>query len=472
MPRCKKEGCTVLRSSWGLIEGQPQWCIRDKPSDAIRTSMSQSKCFSEKCPNFPLYGYADDGWFIACVEHADDTMVKLYHRALRRGNGCLGKDCTKMWPIYGLPGEQGTYCAACVPKDQGYIDVTNRKCEKCKKTVPVFNYPDQDNGVRCGACKEEGMVDVMNRKCLMCNKQPNHNYPHIKYGEYCEEHRLAGMMNVNAPVCVDCDPAHPTRACFNYPGKKPQFCIAHAEPDMVNITGPQCEKCDTYPTFNYPPNKSGIRCQGHAEPGMTNVVHKKCKAGCGQIASFKKVHEDYCATCFYKENPDHVMANNIRIKELAVTDFVKENFPEYNWILNKPILGGKSLRRPDMLLRLEDRDIIIEIDEWQHQGTTYTKNFYTDDYNATRLSELLEDLKVSEQKPLFMIHFNPDSYTLKSRKIIPSPWIFQGNGTLSIGNTTDWNERLTCLKNTICESIIRDKDPVQDVYTYYVYFNE
>ena len=44
-------------------------------------------------------------------------------------------------------------------------------------------------------------------------------------------------------------------------------------------------------------------------------------------------------------------------------NFIKETFPDYNWIFDKVIKNGISKRRPDVLLELSTHYIIVEIDE-------------------------------------------------------------------------------------------------------------
>jgi hypothetical protein len=69
------------------------------------------------------------------------------------------------------------------------------------------------------------------------------------------------------------------------------------------------------------------------------------------------------------------------------------------------LLECNSKKRPDLRILLDDRIIIIEIDEDQHKR-------YSDSCECARLNEIINsiDLKATT----YIIRFNPDSYILNS----------------------------------------------------------
>ena len=71
--------------------------------------------------------------------------------------------------------------------------------------------------------------------------------------------------------------------------------------------------------------------------------------------------------------------------------------PDYKFILDKAI--GPLNHRPDILLDLDDRVIIIEIDENQHKG-----------YGTDELLRL-DIIQKAINKKVICIRFNPDSFT-------------------------------------------------------------
>lgn len=88
----------------------------------------------------------------------------------------------------------------------------------------------------------------------------------------------------------------------------------------------------------------------------------------------------------------------MRTKESLFMSRLQEQYP--NMILNKKVVGGSSLRRPDGLLRFDNFAIIIEIDEDRHLK-------YDQNDEMERLIQIYNDLN---QIPMAVIRFNPDKY--------------------------------------------------------------
>ena len=55
------------------------------------------------------------------------------------------------------------------------------------------------------------------------------------------------------------------------------------------------------------------------------------------------------------------------MKKLDI-NYIKTEFPNMDWICDKQINNGCSKRRPDILLDLRFKILIIEIDENQHNN--------------------------------------------------------------------------------------------------------
>ncbi len=107
-----------------------------------------------------------------------------------------------------------------------------------------------------------------------------------------------------------------------------------------------------------------------------------------------------CQACFCNKYPDHEKSTLYKIKERYLRDELRLRFPDknINMIFDKPIDGGCSKKRPDVLIDLLLYSIIIECDEGQH------KNYECEN---KRTMQLFEDLG---ERPLILIRFNPDSY--------------------------------------------------------------
>ena len=137
-------------------------------------------------------------------------------------------------------------------------------------------------------------------------------------------------------------------------------------------------------------------------------------------------------------------------------DFVKAQFPDYDWINDKRIVDGCSKRRPDLLLDLGSHLLIIEIDEFRHSS-------YTTECEIKRLNDLSLDVGC---RPIRMIRFNPDSYILCNGIRVTSCWKMNNTTrTLQISKTKidDWNYRLETLRSEILTSVVTNTTDVVSI---------
>ena len=89
-------------------------------------------------------------------------------------------------------------------------------------------------------------------------------------------------------------------------------------------------------------------------------------------------------------------------KELGVKHMLMNN--NFEFIHDKPIIGGKSRFRPDFLIRCKFGYIVIEVDEEQHKR-------YTINHELNRMGTIYNDVQctLSRAQVLF-IRYNPDCY--------------------------------------------------------------
>ena len=244
------------------------------------------------------------------------------------------------------------------------------------------------------------------------------------------------MVDVKSKRCLDCN----KRPAYNNEGQKiPIYCKEHSKPGMVDVKSKRCLDCNKRPAYNNEGQKIPIYCKEHSKLGMVDVISKRCKNNCDTIVTGKK-YKGYCLFCFIHLFPDETVCRNYKTKEKHITDYIKEEFKEHNWICDKTIQGGCSKRRPDMFLELEEQCMIVEIDENQHTD-------YECSCENKRLMELSQDVG---HKPIVFIRFNPDDY-LDNEKNVTSCWGPGKDGILRIKKNKDkeWKERLNVLKQQI-----------------------
>ena len=149
-----------------------------------------------------------------------------------------------------------------------------------------------------------------------------------------------------------------------------------------------------------------------------------------------KYNQDYCIKCFLEKNPDY----KLNSKEHYVFRFILEKFKNYNWIIDEEINTCEYHLRPDMLLNLYDKVIIIEIDENQHSN--YNK--YNEEYR-------LRNIQKSLNKFTIFIRFNTDKNINTA-----SPWK-KNNNILILKDEKEWNDRLNQLYLVVKELIENDE---------------
>jgi hypothetical protein len=125
-------------------------------------------------------------------------------------------------------------------------------------------------------------------------------------------------------------------------------------------------------------------------------------------------YDKYCLNCFIHLFPETPVTKNYRTKENNITDFLLKEFNDKILIINKKIYDGKSKRRPDVMIEFETHNIIVEIDENQHE-------YYDCTCENKRLMEIYQDLNY---KPIIFIRFNPDQYIDNKNIKIESCWIY------------------------------------------------
>ncbi len=138
--------------------------------------------------------------------------------------------------------------------------------------------------------------------------------------------------------------------------------------------------------------------------------------------------------------PDKPLSRNYKTKELAVVQFIKDQYSHIDITTDKTIQGGCSKRRPDIFIDLGYQIIIVEVDENQHID-------YDCSCENKRIMELSKDVG---HRPNIFIRFNPDDYELKEENIT-SCWGVNKNGISCVKKSKqkEWNIRLNVLKNTI-----------------------
>jgi len=294
----------------------------------------------------------------------------------------------------------------------------------------------------------------MPNKCKECPTLACYGKPESKLAEYCATHKKEGMVDVVHKSCKEC----PKNPVYGLPGSKlVEYCATHKKEGMVDVKNKTCKECPTRPVYGKQGSKLAEYCVTHKKDGMVGVVNKTCKHDWCDTQVTKK-YDGYCYFCFVHMFPDHELTRSYKTKEKTVTDFVKTEFPDIDFICDKQIYDGCSKKRPDMFADFGDWVLIIEVDENEHTGYTCENK---------RLMQLSQDI---DHRPLTMIRFNPDKY-IKDDLKVGSCWRNGKNGTVLVKTKVDeWTERLERLKRRIQKTIDNPSD--QTIKLYNLFFSK
>ena len=383
---------------------------------------------------------------------------------------CKELNCIIKYPIFNLPNEkQGIYCS--VHKKEGMVDVKSKTCLECKK-IPAFNLPDKNRGIYCEEHKKEGMVNVKSKTCLECKKQPTFNLPGNKTRLYCTEHKKEGMIDIAHELCLNCD----IRANFNLPNEKLGiYCENHKKEGMVNIVSKKCLECKKQPTFNLPGINTPIYCSEHKKEGMVNIVCKTC-LDCTIQPIFNLPNKKpgiYCS--------EHKKEGMINVKDkLCISGICggKIANPKYNnyclfcfihLFPNEPITKNYKTKEKavsDCILKniqgdwIQDKQILGGCSK-RRPDLLLDLGFQiiiveVDENQHQDYEEICENKRIMlisqdlGHRNVVFIRFNPDEYTSPESKIT-SCWGYNRIGTMSVKKSKkkEWENRLEKLKETI-----------------------
>jgi hypothetical protein len=421
--KCNIEGCDT--QAMYNFEGlkKPIRCYLHGKDEGM-VNIVTKKCIAllengNPCKSIASFGKKDDGIVNHCAKHIEDGEIDLRHKKCEFKDKD-NKDCTKQASC-GIEGTKTVhFCAEHCPPEM--INIKSDRCigilengKKCK-TLASCNYTGHKAKLYCASCKLPGMIDITNLNNL------------------CKINQIKPEI-----TCT-------TRANFNTKGEKNAlYCQVHAFPGMVNVLDKRkCEnkdeECDLRPVFNFEGMKKGIYCAKHKKEGMIDVLSKRCKSEWCYTSPKNNKYNGYCLFCFVNLFPDQKISRNYKTKEYAVVEFIKSNFPLFDWVADKIVKDGCSKRRPDLLLDLGYQVIIVEVDEDQHTD-------YESICENKRMMELSQDL---DHRPIIFIRFNPDGYKRDGVEF-KSCWSVNKDGLAHIKKNyhIEWADRLNTLKEQI-----------------------
>ncbi|MDA9272060.1 hypothetical protein N9Q05_01585 [bacterium] len=388
--------------------------------------MGRRKCLCGK--KQPLFGIEGDKRPTCCRKCKTDLMVDIINKK------CL---CGKKQPSFGLEKDKrATCCKDC--KSAEMVDIINKKCS-CGKKQPSFGFKTDKRGTCCFECKKDDMVDIISKKCL-CGSgiQPSFGFKTDKRATCCSKCKTDKMDNIKSKKC-SCGKKEPY---FGFEGDKRATCCRECKiANMVDIRTNKCSCGKKQPYWGLKEDKRATCCRECKTDLMVDIKHKRCKADHCNIRASERRYRGYCSRCFFYTFPDEKLTRNYKTKENTIVDHIKQKFPNYDWVHDRRVVDGCSLKRPDLYCDFGSHIVVIEVDEDTHRGYSCEEK---------RMFTIINDFGV---RSTIFIRINPDRYTdEKTNRVIPSPFVMKKDtGKLEVKNKKELNIRL----DHLCEMIER-----------------
>ena len=350
--------------------------------------------------------------------------------------------CGKKQPIYGLKGDKRpTCCMEC--KSAVMVDIKNKKCSCGSKRQPIYGLKGDKRPTCCRECKSTEMYNIHDKKCSCgSKKRPIYGLKGDKRPTCCSECKSTDMYNTydNKTKKCSCGKKQPIYGLKT--DKRPTCCMECKSAVMVDIKNKKCS-CGSkkQPIYGLKGDKRPTCCSECKSTEMYRIHDKKCKTDhCGIQASNSR-YLGYCSRCFFYTFPYEKLTRNYKTKENTIVDHIKQKFPNYDWVNDRRVVDGCSLKRPDLYCDFGSHIVVIEVDEDAHRGYSCEEK---------RMFTIINDFGV---RSTIFIRINPDKYTdEKTNRVIPSPFVMkQDTGKLEVKNKKELDIRL----NHLCDTIER-----------------
>ncbi len=433
-----------------------------KHADTKISQLDSKMCIfidnNNKCNERALFGYVNNKTRLYCTNHSKNFENLINYNVKKCIFELDGKKCTKDAKYNFIDQKEKTHCFE--HKLNLMVDKSNPICihkengVQCTK-IAFYNLKNKNKRLMCFEHKLENMVFKGNNHCLAtiredgerCTTRPIFNLPGNSKGLYCSLHKTEQMIDVINQKCIHTDEngvkctLNPVFGDKN--AKVRLYCSFHKPETAIDISKTLCTEkdCPEIAVYNFDYESRPKFCYRHKTDLMIHKHQRVCKTFMCNVFIDSEKYDGFCCRCYVIQNPDTELTTNYRTKELTVVQYLKDNFESINMMFNRQIEGGTSSRRPDVLIRTNDYNIIIEIDENQHTD-------YDCSCENKRIYELMEDLKYENT---VFIRFNPDSYYDFNKKKINSCWDYNSRGRIFICDNMkiEWNSRLQILKDTV-----------------------
>jgi len=385
--RCEHEGCDIKNPNFGIKGGKGRFCVSHKTAEMV--DVISKRCEHEGCdsqPSFDITG--GKGRF--CVSHKTVEMVDVNHKR------CEHEGCDIKNPNFGIKGGKGRFCVS--HKTAEMVDVKNKRCEHegCD-SQPSFDITG-GKGRFCVIHKTVEMVDVKNKRCEHegCDSRPSFDITGGK-GRFCVIHKTAEMVDVKSKRCEHegCN----IRRLYGKPGHQKSHCAKHRQKGMIRRPNSKCVSCKELAIWgtNWIPK----HCEGHKTADEQNLVEQPC-ISCNLMYILDK--ENKCENC----NPESFATARLA-KQNALMAYLDANNLKGDSTDTTVDHGICGKERPDRVYDFEDKIVVLECDEHQHQD----RQCLCEQTRMVNIGQSFGGL------PVYFIRWNPDDYSPENNRKNP-----------------------------------------------------
>ena len=354
----------------------------------------------------------------------------------------MGKKCScgsGKYTIYGLEGgKRPTCCREC--KSDKMFNIITKKCSCGSGIIPYYGLKGDKRATCCSKCKSDTMFNIKTKKCSCGKGYSIYGLKEDKRATCCVECKKDDMVNIARKKCSCGSGMTPI---YGLEGDKiPNYCRECKIADMVDLRNNKCS-CGSgiQPYYGLETDKRATCCSECKKDTMVNIKYKRCKADHCDMRARNIRCRGYCSRCFFYTFPDEKLTRNYKTKENTIVDHIKQKFPNYDWVHDRRVVDGCSLKRPDLYCDFGSHIVVIEVDEDAHRGYSCEEK---------RMFTIINDFGV---RSTIFIRINPDRYTdEKTNRVIPSPFVMKKDtGKLEVKNKKELDNRL----NHLCDMIER-----------------
>ena len=357
-------------------------------------NVKSKKCQQPGCDSQPVFNVIGSKVGLYCASHKTPEMVNV------KDKKCQHPGCDSQ-PVFNVIGSKiGLYCAS--HKTPEMVDVKNKKCQHpgCD-SIPNFNVIVSKVGLYCASHKSLEMVDVKSKKCQHpgCDKvNPVFNVTGSKIGLYCASHKSLEMVDVMNTKCQH--PGCDTRVRYGIPGKSPTHCAKHRETGMIQRPNSKCISCKAPAIYGI--NLKPRHCETHKVDEDINLTEREC-VSCGLLYVLDK--DNRCENC----NPE-AFARAALAKQNALMSYLDVHDHPGTTVDDRIIDGGVcGKERPDRIIDLGDKILVIECDENQHKERACS-------CEQARMVNIAQSFG---GVPVYFIRWNPDNYKTEKKTQVP-----------------------------------------------------